>query len=240
MVLSARGFSRPYLAVAGSLIAGFIAGALAWALIGPRIAPVEAAQPLAVGAAGWGGMPTAAPTPLRDAAPPDVFPPPTPTPIAIPHTPYLLALAGATPLRAGPGVEFETLRRTAAFEGFVMLGASADGGWWAVRLPGVPGNMAWIDRRAALAYLTVGLPVFPALERVDLYPIPGERHLMIVADTAALRSGPGLIFAALQKARRGDWFLLAGSSRDGKWLAVSIDGVSGRLGWVRAAAAETY
>ena len=64
-----------------------------------RFAPVEAAPPAAMGGLPAIAMPgTAAPTPLWGATPAVLVPPPTP--IVVPHTPYLLALSAATPLRA--------------------------------------------------------------------------------------------------------------------------------------------
>lgn len=194
---------------------------------------------------GWGGLPPITPIPSLTPTPfgPTVaapVPPPTATPFVPPREPYLLLLASSIPLRAGPGVYYPTLAQGLRDQGYFLLGISADSQWWAVQLLGVPGNMAWVERRSTKEYNATGLPVMYAYDPLPgLYTVPGKTHLLVMIEST-VREGPGVTYRPIQETAPGEWFRLAGTSADGLWLAVSVDGLSSRLGWLRGDAGKLY
>lgn len=226
------------LAAAVMIALGFGAGVLARPLVLPDPTPVVSFT---------GGFPS--PTPIPSATPTpygetfvSLVLPPTATPFVIPPQPYLLLLVSSTPLRAGPGVHYHTLAQGMRHQGYFLLGISDDTLWYAVQLPGVAGNMAWVERRSTIAYNATGLPLMDApapAQSVSPYPTPGKAHLLVMVDSA-IREGPGVTYRPIRDAAPGEWFRLAGSSADGLWLAVSVDGLSSRLGWLRADACNLY
>lgn len=188
---------------------------------------------------GKGGIPEPTPTPFGPTAT-TPEPPPTATPFVVPYEPYILLLASSIPLRSGPGIHFPTLAQGLRDQGYFLLGISVDSQWWAVQLFGVPGNMAWVERHSTMAYNATGLPVITAYDPLPgVHPIPGKGHLLIVVESI-IREGPGVTYVPIQDAVPGEWFRVAGESADGLWLAVSLDGLSSRLGWVRADAGYLY
>jgi len=229
----------PLLATVAILLTlAFAAGVLARPLVIPDKSHEEE---------GWVGNPTPTPihtpTPTPFGPPPAApVPPPTATPFVAPREPYVLLLVSSTPLRAGPGVHYHTFAQGMRYQGYFLLGISEDTLWYAVQLPGVPGNMAWVESRLTIAYNATRLPVMPAYNPappIDPYPTPGKAHLLVMVESA-IREGPGVAYLPIRTVAPGEWFRLAGSSPDGLWLAISLDGVSSDLGWLRADAASLY
>ncbi len=228
----------PLLATGAILLTlAFVAGVLAR----PLVIPDPPAEPKGA----WGDQPTLIPsaTPTPYGVPRvSLVLPPTATPWATPQQPYLMLLASSVPLRAGPGVQYFTYAQGMRNQWYYLLGISADSLWYAVQLPGVPGNMAWIESRWTIAYQATGLPVMSAHSpeaAIYPYPTPGKAHLLVIVEST-IREGPGVTYLPIRTAVPGEWYRLAGSSPDGLWLAISLDGISSRLGWVRADAANLY
>lgn len=232
--LIVRLYLFPLLASVAVLITlAFVAGVMAR----PLIIPAPTPEPIPPTVITIPPLPTS--TPFGPAIP-SPLPPPSPTPFAAPGQPYIIVLASSTPLRAGPGVHYPTLRLAMRDDWYFLLGISEDKQWWRVRLPGEAGDTAWIERRATIDYDSAEVKVEPNTDPLlGIRAVPGKTHVLVMTEST-IREGPGITFLPIQVAAPGRWFRLVGESQDGLWWAVSIDGLSGQLGWLRAETGEMY
>jgi hypothetical protein len=73
--------------------------------------------------------------------------PDTPLPSPTDAPPFAIAknIAGETPIRSGPGVDFSQVGSLAPYETILVIACSPDRNWYKVQLPGVESAWIWAD-----------------------------------------------------------------------------------------------
>ena len=183
--------------------------------------------------------PTCPPTPIPTPVPPTVV---IPTPA--PGVPTVTALTVMN-VRSGPGLEYPIYGQAPTGSQGVVIGKSADGGWWLVetnRTDLVPGGQAWVsaDPIHTQAVNTENVPVVPApdLPPGAEFPPPDPNGPIATAlDVIYVRIGPGTQYPAYALGQPGQQAVVVGISEDGRWWVVQVqntDLVPSGYGWVSA------
>jgi uncharacterized protein YraI len=178
-------------------------------------------------------------------APPTVPPPTVIPPTAAPEAPYVMADA-AVNVRSGPSTDFPIYGIAQPGQSAEVIGKSADGGWWAIKISTdySPDGQAWVSADYTTAHNTENVPVLEAPPLPpDVNPSPPEAGSVIVTTTEPVnvRSGPGNEFPSYGKIPIGVPLQVVGVNNDGRWLAVSIPTsiAPNGIGWVNAAYVES-
>jgi uncharacterized protein YraI len=183
----------------------------------PTEAPTEAAEPTAEIA-----EPTAEPV--------DILP------TAEPGDPTLTAKENVR-VRSGPSQEYPIYSKLAGGETAKLVGASADGSYYAIEVPIVAPNTGWVDANFAEISDAGELPVLqaPPVPPTSDFVGPQEGDpALVAADAVFVRSGPGDQYPAYGIAEAGSKGLAIGVSEDGDWWVVRINPeiVGTGYGWV--------
>ena len=201
---------------------------------------------------GGGSSNTPAPTapPISTAVPSTVPPNPTAVPPTVtiptpqPGVPMVTALTVMN-VRSGPSMEYPIYGQAPEGSQAVVIGKSADGGWWLVEIKRtdlVPSGQGWVsaDPTYVKAENTENVPVAPApdLPPGAEFPPPDPNGPIATAlDVIYVRSGPGTQYPAYGLGQPGQQAAVVGKSEDGKWWVVQIqrtDLVPSGQGWVSA------
>jgi uncharacterized protein YraI len=163
----------------------------------------------------------------------DMQPPP-------PSAPTATALE-AVNIRSGPGTlypSFGVAPRGATGE---VIGKSANGQWWVVRLPitFAAVGQGWVSAQFVQVTDADNVPVMPAPPlppTVEVQPPPAGAPNATAIEAVHVRSGPGTQFPAFGIAPRGTRGEVIGVSQNGRWWVVRIPThlVGRGQGWVSA------
>jgi len=144
-------------------------------------------------------------------------------------------------VRTGPGSQYPTYGTAPKGTVFEVIGVSADGEWWVVKLPAEMSNTGdgWIAARYTEASGDINVPVVdpPPLDEIDP-PEPAPNTPMATAlEPINVRSGPGKEYESYGVASAGDTAEIIGKSADGSYWVVKIstDIAPDGRGWVLAA-----
>ena len=174
--------------------------------------------------------------------PPQVLPPTYP-PVTLPpdpNAPTVTANVNVN-IRSGPGTNFPVYGVAPQGASGVVVGVSADRGWWVVSVPTTISGTgtAWVSA----SYTTLSNPkgvTIPVIQPPLLPPqvvVPPPAYgapYVVFRESAVLRSGPGAEYPVYGVTSTGASVEVAGKSQDGKWWAIKLplnyapDG----LGWV--------
>ncbi|MDW8316379.1 MAG: META domain-containing protein [Anaerolineae bacterium] len=97
------------------------------------------------------------------------LPAPEPTP-AVPRG--RVVGAQALNVRSGPGTVYPVIAVAREGDEGEIVGRSADGRWWAVKAPSLPGGIAWVSADFVLATNAENVPVIPAPPTPTPQPTP--------------------------------------------------------------------
>jgi uncharacterized protein YraI len=173
--------------------------------------------------------------------PPGATLPPT-TPIPVPPAGAPSGTASTyVNVRSGPSPYYPVLFVASPGATGEIIGVSADGSWWAVKIPtSIIGNgTGWVSKDYVSTTNTSGVPVIPAPpippSQKPPTPDPGE-PTGIALQPVNIRSGPSTDYPSYGVAQQGAKGELVGKNADGTWWAVALstsvapDG----YGWVSA------
>jgi len=174
--------------------------------------------------------------------PPDTTTPPPTTPVP-PPTEGAPTVTSTTYLnvRSGPSTLYPAYFVAPPGGTGEVVGQSADGQWWAVKLPAdvTPTETGWVsgDYTVFSNPNNVPIPVIPAPPVPPTIPVPPPEPgtpTATTVDSANVRSGPGTQFESYGIVPIGVSAPAIGQNEDGSWIAVSIsttvapDGI----GWI--------
>ena len=125
---------------------------------------------------------------------------------------------GQLNVRSGPGPGFSVVATVSLGDEVTMVGRTSDSAWAQIVTAG--GTPGWVST----LYLLSGVP-FSTLP-VTSQPIPWA---VVVADTANIRSGPGLQFSVVSTINAGTFVNMWARSADTTWIFVSSNGNQGWL-----------
>jgi uncharacterized protein YraI len=198
--------------------------------------------PPAPGGTGWvdGAWVTAA---GADGVPTLPTPPVPPTTALVPPAagdPQAVALVN-TYVRTGPGTTFPAYGIAPAGVSGRVIGKSADGTHWVVRLnpTNVGAGYGWVSASTVQASNVDAVPVIESPSVPVAVPPsspPAGAASATATDYVYVRSGAGTCFASYGVAAPGATAEIAGKSTDGQWWQVKIPTtfVASGLGWVSA------
>ncbi|TMV50150.1 stage II sporulation protein P [Paenibacillus mesophilus] len=151
----------------------------------------------------------------------------------LPRKEAVVNIVDVTNLRSGPGLDYDIIGKAKPGNSFPVVGS--DGDWYKVSLSGggtafVAGWVVQIDMPAPAkppekAVITKSEPPDPKE--------PDNKETVVnIVDVTNLRSGPGLDYDIIGKAKPGNTFPVVGS--DGDWYKVSLSGggTAYVAGWV--------
>lgn len=137
-------------------------------------------------------------------------------------------------VRQGPGTSYPLVGQARREERLPILAVGQ--GWLRVELGN--GKSGWVS--SSLVELAAALPPapappaeVPAPPTEAPVPPPGQRVLLVTAEEANVRQGPGTSFPVVASVYRGDHLAVTG--QEGDWFAVELPG--GQRGWVAASLA---
>ena len=169
------------------------------------------------------------------AQPPDIDVP-APPPGAMTATALV-----AVNVRSGPGVEYPSYGVAQVGIKGEVIGVSADGGWWVVKISPdkVPEGQGWVSAEYVQIDNATEVPVIdapPPPPPVEV-PTPDPNAPTATAiDITNLRSGPGMDYFVYGVAPKGTQGEIIGISSDSGWWVVKIspDKVAEGQVWVSA------
>ena len=145
-----------------------------------------------------------------------------------------------TLLYTGPGTNYVVLGTMLGGRSAVVVGKSEDGAWWALDLPIVTDQDAWVNGIAVNVTNAGDVPVLPTPPvppTTDIVPpAEGDPQVTTLAN-AFVRSGPGTSFPAYGVAQANRTPRVIGRTQDEEWYAIRINPelVGVGYGWVDAA-----
>ena len=160
-------------------------------------------------------------------------PPPPPSVAMVPPgqgDPQATALI-ETMVRSGPGTTYPAYGFAASGQTALVLGKSADGLWWMVRIDPtkVGAGNGWVEGAFVSTANTDNVPVvqvtgsgsLPPSTVVPPAPVPGA-PLITTTDYVNLRSGPGTNYPVVANAAPGASTTPTGISADGAWYQFAV------------------
>lgn len=146
--------------------------------------------------------------------------------------PAVVAQANAE-LRSGPATSYPAIGLLEIGQAIEVVGVSADGFWWAVRVPYIESERAWVASAQVQAHNTGG---------VEVIPLPAE--LLAATQSAAnpaiataiinvnIRSGPGMDYPKIGLLAEGQEADIVGVDADRFWYVIKVPGEINLQGWV--------
>jgi uncharacterized protein YraI len=176
-----------------------------------------------------------------------VITPASPPPgVAVPLPPASgapqVTIVQAATIRQGPTMEYPVYGVTPAGTRAEVAGVSADGQWWAIKMPTsmASDGLGWVYKTYTTAQNTQNVKVIqPAPLPTNITPaVPGSgAAAAITIEPINIRSGPGNAYPSLGKVPIGTVMAVVGKSADGQFIVVNLPkniSASGQ-GWVPAA-----
>jgi stage II sporulation protein P len=141
----------------------------------------------------------------------------------LPPKETVVNIVDITNLRSGPGLDYDIISKAKPGHSFPVVGSEGD--WYKVSLPGgghayVAGWVVKVDMSAP-----VKLPeknVSTKTEHIDQKEQSNKETVANIVDITNLRSGPGLDYDIIGKAKPGNSFPVVSS--EGDWYNVSLPG----------------
>lgn len=136
-------------------------------------------------------------------------------------------------LRSGPAVNYPSIGLLGTGQAMEVLGVSADGFWWAVRVPYIEGERAWVASAQVQTINTDG---------VEVIPLPAE--ILAATQKAAnpavatavinvnIRSGPGMEYSKIGMLFEGQEAEIVGVDNERFWYIIKVPGEENLQGWV--------
>ena len=144
-------------------------------------------------------------------------------------------------VRSGPGVEYPSYGVAQVGDQGEVIGVSADGGWWVVKI--LPDKVAegqgWVSAEYVQIENETEVPVVDAPPPPPPVEVPTpdpDAPTATAIDIVNVRSGPGMDYHVYGAAPKGSQGEIIGVSEDGGWWVVEIspDEVAEGQGWVSA------
>lgn len=173
---------------------------------------------------------------------------PTVAPPLIPGVPAMEPPAEGSPagtttergtVRTGPGAEYPIYGLTSTGAQVTVLAKSADGKWWAIKLPTsyTEEGMGWIESAFLKTQNTGEVKAFtvqPVLPDARPTAPGGGQPAAKATEAITVRSGPGTGYKSLVEAKAGDIMAVIGKSEDGKWWVINLPTslAPDRRGWI--------
>jgi uncharacterized protein YgiM (DUF1202 family) len=153
------------------------------------------------------------------------------------ETPVVQAVSNLN-IRSGPDMSFNSVGVLKYGQVAEVLGISADGLWWAIKVPGKADKVGWVSKDYVAPRNTIGVPVITvepsALGTIVPTPVSGAAYL-VTAYVVNIRAGPGKEYEVIGKLEQGQVAEVVGKSEDGEWWAITYPASKTGKGWVAAA-----
>ncbi len=144
-------------------------------------------------------------------------------------TPWVQAI-DITPVRSGPGDEFEEIAMLTPGQQARVIGMSADEAWWAINLPYLASGRGWILKDSVQAKNTLSVEVISGGELTEAEG--GKTTKGKAQVNVNVRSGPGMNFQKVGALEAEDEALIIGVDSAKDWYLIEIPGVRKEEGWV--------
>jgi len=194
------------------------------------------------------------PPPTATEPPPEpTTPPPTEEPVQADQTTQVISSVLIPPepkqgspsgtattvisVRVGPALNYPVYGLLLEGQVVELTGASEDGEWWSVYLPGFPLDQGWTYAPYVQAANADGLPTIqpPPLPPTLVFSQPSSDDPFVrFRETVYARSGPGLEYPVYGVIQQGDSARAVHKTEDGEWWQVVVYSnlVPTKLAWV--------
>lgn len=137
-------------------------------------------------------------------------------------------------IRSGPDLRFQKLGTLELEQTAEIIGMSADGYWYLIKIPGTENIQGWISRDYVVVQNSDNIPIVGT--DVDVQSTLGPGAAFLISGTRInVRAGPDITYAVIGQLEENQVAEIIGKSEDGLWWAIRYQGAENERGWVAAA-----
>jgi len=151
---------------------------------------------------------------------------------AAPGVPHLTALVNVE-IQAGPGSQYETLGYLESGQRAEVVGISADGQWWVIKMPYFESGHGWVAEGKVETENTDEVTVVTLDDSPGSVQLPEQANPTVTAiANVNVRSGPGMGYKIIGLLKYGQTVEAIGIDPDRFWLAIKTPGTDDQQGWI--------